>query len=80
VTATRAEQLDWWRQGYQAGVAAGSRERQDQGEADHRNAVAEFRARRETDQQARTDALLVEVIDVLARAMLGGAQALKGAA
>ena len=34
--------------------------------AGHRRAVAEFRARRAADQQARIDALLLEVIDTLA--------------
>jgi hypothetical protein len=68
---TREEQLHWWRQGYTAGLAAGSRERQDRGEADHLNAVAEFRARRQADRQAAADALILEAVDVLARAMLG---------
>ena len=36
----------------------------------HRNAIGEFRARRVADRQARSDALLLEAIDVLARALL----------
>jgi hypothetical protein len=35
-------------------------------EAEHRQAVAEFRARRAADQQARIDALLLEAIAALA--------------
>jgi len=66
---TRAEQLHWWRQGYEAGLAAGNRQRQDL--ADYQAAVAEFRAQRQADQQAITGALVAEVVDVLARAMLG---------
>ena len=77
---TRADQLDWWRQGYQAGLAAGNRERQDQAEADHHNAITEFRAQRQHDQQAVTDALILDVIDVLACAMLGAGHATEGAA
>jgi hypothetical protein len=38
-------------------------------EAEHRQAVAEFRARRRADEQARIAALLSEVIAVLAEAL-----------
>lgn len=68
---TRAEQLHWWRQGYDAGLAAGQRQRHDHELALHQAAVNEFRARRRDDEQAVTDALVLEVVDVLARAMLG---------
>ena len=36
----------------------------------HRNAIGEFRARQVADRQARSDALLLEAIDALARALL----------
>ena len=67
---TRGEQLRWWREGYAAGLAAGARQRQEAGEAEHAIAVAEFREQRRADRQAVTDALVLELIDVLARAML----------
>ena len=38
-------------------------------EREHRAAVAAFRARRIADRQARSDALIADVIDVLARAL-----------
>ena len=47
--------------------AVAARVRQLAGQAEHRRAVAEFRARRAADQQARVNALLLETIDVLAR-------------
>lgn len=72
--AARADQLRWWRDGYTAGLAAGNRERADHGEADHRNAIAEFRARRQADRQAVAGAMVLDVIDVLARAMLSDGQ------
>ncbi len=68
---TRAEALHWWRQGYEAGLAAGERQRHDHELAVHQAAVNEFRAQRRDDQQAPVDALLLQVVDVLARAMLG---------
>ncbi len=40
--------------------------RQLAGWAEHRRAIAEFRARRTADQQARVDALLLETIAALA--------------
>ena len=46
--------------------ALAARVRQLTAQAEHRRAIAEFRARRAADQQARTDALLVEAIDALA--------------
>jgi hypothetical protein len=52
--------------------AAAARARQLAAHAGHRRAVAEFRARRAADQQARIDALLLEAIAALAG--LTGAQ------
>ena len=46
--------------------AVAARIRQLAHEAKHRRAIAEFRARRAADQQARLDALLLEAIAVLA--------------
>ena len=46
--------------------AVAARVRQLAGQAEHRRAIAEFRARRAADQQARLDALLLEAIDALA--------------
>jgi len=52
--------------------AAAARARQLAAQAGHRRAVAEFRARRAADQQARINALLLEAIAALAG--LTGAQ------
>ena len=46
--------------------AVAARVRQLAAQADHRRAIAEFRARRAADQQARINALLLETIDALA--------------
>ena len=46
--------------------AMAARVRQLAAQAGHRRAIAEFRARRAADQQARTDALLLEAIAALA--------------
>jgi hypothetical protein len=46
--------------------ALAARVRQLAAQAEHRRAVAEFRARRAGDQQARIDALLLEAIAALA--------------
>jgi hypothetical protein len=46
--------------------AVAARVRQLAAQAEHRRAIAEFRARRSADQQARINALLLEVIDALA--------------
>ncbi len=43
-----------------------ARVRQLAAQAKHRRAIAEFRARRAADQQARINALLLEAIDALA--------------
>ena len=47
--------------------ALAARVRQLAAQAGHRRAIAEFRARRAADQQARLDALLLEAIHALAR-------------
>ncbi len=62
---TRAEALRWWRAGYQAGHQAAEHEQQAAAQWDR--LVASYRAQHAADQQARTDALLLEIIDVLAR-------------
>ena len=62
---TRAQALRWWRAGYQAGHQAAEHEQQAAARWNH--LVASFRAQRAADQQARTDALLLEIIDALAR-------------
>jgi hypothetical protein len=46
--------------------AVAARIRQLTAQAEHRRAIAEFRARRTADQQARLDALLLEAIAALA--------------
>jgi hypothetical protein len=46
--------------------AVAARIRQLAGEARHRHAIAEFRARRAADQQTRVNALLAEAIAALA--------------
>ena len=46
--------------------AVAARVRQLAAQAEHRRAIADFRARRAADQQARVDALLLEAIDALA--------------
>ena len=46
--------------------AVAARIRQLAAQAEHRRAIAEFRARRDADQQARINALLQEVIAALA--------------
>jgi hypothetical protein len=46
--------------------ALAGRVRQLAAQAEHRRAIAEFRARHAADQQARVNALLLEAIDALA--------------
>ena len=62
---TRAEALRWWQAGYQAGHQAAEREQQAAARWDQ--LVASYRAQHAADQQARIDALLLELIDELAR-------------
>ena len=62
---TRAEALRWWRAGYQAGHQAAEHEQQ--AAARWHRLVASYRAQHATDQQAKVNALLLEIIDVLAR-------------
>ncbi len=61
---TRAEALRWWRAGYEAGRQATEHE---QAAARWRRLVASYRAQHAADQQAKINALLLELIDVLAR-------------
>jgi hypothetical protein len=46
--------------------AVAARLRQLAGQAEHRRAIADYQARHAADQQARTDALLLEAITALA--------------
>ena len=62
---TRAEALRWWRAGYQAGHQAAEHEQHAAARWDR--LVASYHAQHDAGQQAKTDALLLEVIDVLAR-------------
>ena len=61
---TRAEALRWWRAGYQAGHQAAEHEQHSAARWDQ--LVTSYRAQHNADQQARIDALLLEIIDVLA--------------
>jgi hypothetical protein len=60
----RAEALRWWQAGYQAGHQAAEHEQRAAARRDR--LVASYRAQHTADQQAKTDALLLETIDVLA--------------
>jgi hypothetical protein len=62
---TRAEALRWWRAGYQAEHQAAEHEQQATARWNH--LVASYRTQHAADQQARIDALLLELIDELAR-------------
>jgi len=69
---TRADQLHWWQQGYEIGFAAGLRQQAQQEDLGaYRLAVAEFRDRRQADRQAVIDALLLDVVDILSKALFG---------
>ena len=61
---TRAEALRWWQAGYQAGRQAA--EHKQQASARWDQLVTSYRAQHAADQQAKTDALLLDVIDALA--------------
>jgi hypothetical protein len=61
---TRAEALRWWRAGYQAGHQAAEHEQQAAARWDH--LAASYRAQHAADQQAKIDALLLDIIDALA--------------
>jgi len=69
LTPARAEALRWWRAGYQAGHQAAGHEQHSAARWDQ--LVTSYRAQHAADQQAKTDALLLEVIDVLARLFNG---------
>ena len=62
---TRAEALRWWQAGYQAGHQAAGHEQQAAARWDR--LAASYRTQHAADQQAKTNALLLELIDVLAR-------------
>jgi hypothetical protein len=62
---TRAEALRWWRAGYQAGHQAAEHEQQATARWDQ--LVASYRTQHAADQQVKINALLLELIDVLAR-------------
>jgi hypothetical protein len=62
---TRAEALRWWRAGYQAGHQAAEHEQQATARWDRH--VASYRTQHAADRQAKINALLLELIDVLAR-------------
>ena len=65
----RAEALRWWQAGYQAGHQAAGHEHRAAARWDR--LVASYRAQHAADQQAKTYALLLETIDVLARLLNG---------
>ena len=65
----RAEALRWWQAGYQAGHHAAEHEQQAAARWDR--LVTSYRAQHAADQQAKIDALLLELIDVLARLLNG---------
>ena len=62
---TRAQALRWWRAGYQAGHQAAEHEQQATARSDQ--LVASYRTQHAADQQVKINALLLELIDVLAR-------------
>ena len=62
---TRARALHWWRAGYQAGHQAAEHEQHSAARWDQ--LVTSYRAQHAADQQAKINALLLELIDVLAR-------------
>jgi hypothetical protein len=64
LTPARAEALRWWRAGYQAGHQAAEHEQQAAAQRDR--LVASYRAQHAADQQAKVDALLLDIIDTLA--------------
>ena len=65
----RAEALRWWQAGYQAGHQAAEHEQHSAARWDQ--LVTSYRAQHAADQQAKTDTLLLEVIDALARLLNG---------
>ncbi len=65
----RAEALRWWQAGYQAGHQAAEHEQQASARWDQ--LVTSYRAQHAADQQAKIDALLLELIDVLASLLNG---------
>ena len=69
---TRADQLRWWQYGYETGFAAGLRKQAHRENlVTYQLAAAEFRDRHHADRQAVIDALLLDVIDILSKALSG---------
>jgi hypothetical protein len=64
LTLARAEALRWWQAGYQAGHQAAEHEQQAAAQWD--KLVASYHAQHAAHQQAKTDALLLDLIDALA--------------
>ena len=60
----RARALHWWRAGYEAGHQAAEHEQQAAAQWDE--LAASYRAQIAARQQAKTDALLLDLIDALA--------------
>jgi hypothetical protein len=65
----RAEALRWWQAGYQAGHQAAEHEQQ--AAARWNRLVTSYRAQHAAGQQAKIDALLLELIDALASLLNG---------
>ena len=65
----RAEALRWWQGGSRPGHRAAEHEQQAAARWDR--LVTSYRAQHTADQQAKIDALLLELIDVLARLLNG---------
>ncbi len=61
---TRAQALHWWRAGYEAGHQAAEHEQQASAQWD--KLIASYRTQLAAQQQAKTDALLLDLIDALA--------------
>jgi hypothetical protein len=66
---TRAEALDWWRRGYEAGAAAAGRHDLREQEAAYRAAVAEWHEQHRASQQAAIKADLAALIHLIAQAV-----------
>ena len=65
----RAEALRWWQAGYQAGHHAAEHEQQAAARWDR--LATSYHAQHAADQQAKINALLLELIDVLAGLLNG---------
>lgn len=67
MTIPRHEALTWFRRGFQAGAASQARSAE---RACYERSVAEFRAQHEADRQAALGSLMLDLVDVLSRALL----------